>query len=37
MAAILTQFSKKPWLKIIIKQIIGSIKFEEGYEIFCRL
>ena len=37
MAAVLAQISKKLWLKIIMKQIIGSMKFEEGYKIFCQL
>ena len=37
MAAVLAQISKKPWLKIIMKQIIGSMKFEESCDIFCQL
>jgi hypothetical protein len=37
MAGILTQISKTPWPKMKIKQIIGSMKFEEDYEIFCQL
>jgi len=32
MASILRQISKTPWLKMKIKQIIGSIKFEESWE-----
>ena len=37
MAAILTQISKTPWLKMKIKQIIGSIKFEESCNIFLSI
>jgi len=34
MAAILTRFRKTPWPKIKMKQIIGSMKFKEGYDNF---
>ena len=37
MAGILTQISKTPWPKMKIKQIIGSMKFKEGYNTFCQL
>ncbi|ERJ28297.1 hypothetical protein ATCC51561_502 [Campylobacter concisus ATCC 51561] len=37
MAAVLAQISKKPWLKIIMKQIIVLMKFKKSCEIFCQL
>ena len=37
MAGILTQISKTPWPKMKIKQIIGSMKFKEGYNNFYQL